>query len=107
MYSYHTGEIKNPGIELMLVLIRLLGFVTLVVIAAGVGVVAGLPPVASGTIAGVFAAGLMISGSFLEVIRFKCPNCGTVTKTIKNFGSYKCPVCGTESIITRDEITKL
>jgi predicted RNA-binding Zn-ribbon protein involved in translation (DUF1610 family) len=49
----------------------------------------------------------MISGSFLEVISFKCPSCGTVTKTMKNFGSYKCPVCGTESVITRDEITKL
>ncbi len=107
MYSYHTGEIKNPGLELMLVLVRVIGFVAIVLIAAGAGMVAGLPPVASGTIAGVFAAGLMISGSFLEVISFKCPNCGTVTKTMKNFGSYDCPVCGTESVITRDEITKL
>ena len=107
MYSYHTGEIKNPGFELMLVLLRVIGFAAFVIIAAGIGVAAGLPPVAGGAIAGVLAAGLMISGSFLEVINFKCPGCGTVTKTMKNFGSYKCPVCSTESFITRDEITKL
>ncbi|GBF34066.1 hypothetical protein DCCM_3178 [Desulfocucumis palustris] len=107
MYSYHSGEIKNPGLELMLVLVRLIGFAALIFITAGAGIAAGLPHVVSGTVAGLFAVGLLVSGSFLEVISYKCPNCGTVTKSIKNYGSYQCPVCGTKSFITRDELTKL
>ena len=49
---YYPGEIKTPGLELMLVLVRVVYFAALVLITAGAGMVAGLPPVVSGTIGG-------------------------------------------------------
>lgn len=107
MYNYHNGQINSPGLELVLVLVRVIAFAALIFIALGTGMAAGLPPVVSGTVAGLFAAGLMLKGSFLEVISFRCPHCGATTKSIRNFGSYRCSNCGETSIVTRDEIAKL
>lgn len=107
MYNYHNGQINNPGLELVLILVRVVAFVALIFIAFGTGMVAGLPPVLSGSVAGLFAAGLLVKGSFLEVISYRCPHCGAETKTIRNFGSYLCSGCGATSTVTRDEIAKI
>ncbi|OAT83590.1 hypothetical protein [Desulfotomaculum copahuensis] len=95
---YHPGEIKTPGLELMLILIRLIIFAAVVFIVSGVGMLAHIPPVITGTAAGIAAFALLLGGLY-EVVDFRCPHCGTVTRVIKNFGSFRCPACGQASYI--------
>ena len=99
MYQYNAGDVKNPGLELMLVMYRALVFILVVVVAGGAGVAAGLPSFVSGTLAGVFVLVLFGSRPFFEVVQYTCPHCGNRIKTIKNFGSYRCSNCGGESRI--------
>lgn len=99
MYNYHTGEVKNPGFELMLVLIRSIIFVFVVITAGAAGTAAGLPAFAGGLAGGFAILALFCCRPFLEVIDYKCPHCGYKTRSIKNFGSYSCSNCGQESRI--------
>ncbi len=99
MYHYHSGEIKNPGFELMLLVLRALIFVFIVVVAAGITIAAGLPAFVGGSLAGVFVFAFFIFRPFFEVINYSCPHCGNKIRTIKNYGSYRCSDCGGESRI--------
>lgn len=99
MYSYHSGEIKNPGLELMLVLLRALIFAFVMVVAVGAGSAAGLPAFVGGTLAGVFILVFFGFRPFFEVVNYTCPHCGDRIRTIKNYGSYRCSNCGGESRI--------
>lgn len=95
---YHPGEVKTPGLELMLVLIRLIVFAGVIFIVAGVGMLAHIPPVITGTAAGVGAFALLVGGLY-EVGDYRCPHCGFTTRVVKNFGSFRCPACGRPSYI--------
>ncbi|MFZ5644296.1 MAG: hypothetical protein ACOY46_11965 [Bacillota bacterium] len=97
MYHYHNGEVKNEGLELMLVLIRTLIFAAVVIVAGSAGYAAGLPAFVGGIVGGVAVLSLFCCRPFLEVINYKCPNCSNEIRTIKNFGSYRCSNCGQES----------
>ncbi|MFZ5648015.1 MAG: hypothetical protein ACOY30_10400 [Bacillota bacterium] len=99
MYHYHTGEVKNPGFELMLVLIRSIIFVCVVITAGAVGMAAGLPAFVGGLGGGIVILALFCCRPFLEVIDYTCPHCGNKTRSIKNFGSYRCSNCGQDSRI--------
>lgn len=99
MYTYHNGEIKNPGLELMLVLIRSVFFLLIVFVAGAAGVAAGLPAFVGGLAGGVAILCLFCCRPFIEVIDYKCPHCGNEIRTIKNFGAYRCSNCGQESRI--------
>jgi len=99
VYHYHPGEIKNPGLEMMLVLVRALIFVCIVIVAGAVGLAAGLPAFVGGTAGGLFIFALFCSRPFLEVTDYKCPDCGNKTRVIKNFGAYRCSNCGQENRI--------
>ncbi|NHM25909.1 transposase [Desulfofundulus sp. TPOSR] len=95
---YHPGEIKTPGLELLLVFLRLLYFVGAMLLVAGIGVILQAPAVVTGVVAGITAYILLSSGLF-EVITYRCSHCGNVKRTIKDFGSYRCSNCGQESYI--------
>ncbi|MDQ0286862.1 putative membrane-anchored protein [Desulfofundulus luciae] len=95
---YHPGEIKTPGLELLLVFLRLLYFTGTILLVAGIGVVLQAPAVVTGVMAGIAACILLSSGLF-EVITYRCPHCGNVTRTIKDFGSYRCSHCQQASYI--------
>ncbi|MGB9803279.1 hypothetical protein [Desulfofundulus sp.] len=95
---YHPGEIKTPGLELLLVFLRLLYFVAAMLLVAGTGTVLRIPAAVTGVIAGV-AAYILLSSGLFEVTTHRCPYCGNVTRTIKDFGSYRCSNCGQESYI--------
>ncbi len=99
MYHYHQGEIKNPGFSGMIAFLQVIYYLLIGLILGGIGVVAGLPLVASGTIGGVVAVLLFIRRSFAEPVTYVCPECGQKIKTLRNFGHYRCSVCGTESQI--------
>lgn len=99
MYNYHPGEVNNPGFELMLHLLRVLIVVFLFIVTGGVGVAAGLPPFASGILAGIVVLLFFLWRPFFEVINYSCPHCGNQTRVIKNFGSYRCSNCGGDSRI--------
>lgn len=99
MYHYHSGEIKNSGLELMLVLVRALIFVFIIVVTGGVGMAAGLSPFVGGTLAGLFVFAFFGFRPFFEVINYTCPHCGNKIRTIKNYGSYRCSNCGGESTV--------
>lgn len=97
MYNYHTGEVKNPGLELTLDILRALFFLIIVFVAGAVGVAAGLPAFVGGLAGGIAILCLFCCRPFLEVVNYKCPHCGNETRTIKNFGAYRCSNCGQES----------
>lgn len=99
MYHYHNGEVKNDGLELMLVLIRLLIFVFVVITAGAAGAAAGLPAFVGGIAGGAAVLAMFCCRPFLEVIEYKCPHCGNKIRTIKDFGSYQCSNCGEQSRI--------
>jgi hypothetical protein len=98
-YHYHSGEIKNPGLELTLDLLRVLIFALIVFVAGGVGTAVGLPPFVGGTLAGIFLFFLFGFRPFFEVINYTCPHCGNKIRTVKNYGAYLCSNCGGESRI--------
>ncbi len=106
MNQYHAGEIKSPGLEWMFFLLQILAYLILGFAVAGACIVAGLPFVASGTIAGLIVVGLFIGHSFFETISYTCPGCNTQIKSVRNFGHYQCPVCGLENRILEDKIKK-
>lgn len=95
---YYPGEIRSPGLELMLILMRIAIIVGAFLLVAGVGMVLNVPVVISGTVAGLISFTLFASGLF-EVITFRCPSCGQTIRTIRDFGSYRCSNCGKESYI--------
>lgn len=97
VYHYHSGEIKNSGLELMLVLIRAFIFALIIIVAGGAGVAAGLPAFAGGTLAGIFVFVFFGFRPFFEVIDYTCPHCGNKIRTVKNYGSYRCSNCCGES----------
>ncbi|MFZ5597291.1 MAG: hypothetical protein ACOY31_09810 [Bacillota bacterium] len=99
MYNYHAGEIKNPGLELVLILFRIAIIVFIVSVASGVGIAAGLPPFVGGIVGGLFTVIFFCGRPFFEVINYNCPHCGNQTRVIKNFGSFRCANCGKESVI--------
>lgn len=99
MYNYNAGEIKNPGLELMLVLVRALIFLVVVFVAGSVGMAAGLPAFVGGIVGGLAVLCLFCCRPFFEVIDYKCPHCGYETRSLKNFGSFKCSNCQQESRI--------
>ncbi|MBE3586998.1 MAG: hypothetical protein IMW93_00305 [Thermoanaerobacteraceae bacterium] len=96
---YHPGEIKTPGLELLLVLLRLFIFAGTLFLVAGIGIIVHSPAVVTGVVAGIAAFTLLVSGIF-EVVNYRCPHCGYTTRTIKGFGSYRCPRCQQSSYIT-------
>ena len=99
MYNYNSGEVKNPGFELMLVMVRVLIFVFVVVVTGAVGTAAGLPAFVGGTLGGLFVFFFFGFRPFFEVINYACPHCGNKIRTVKNFGSYRCSNCGGESVV--------
>ncbi len=99
MYHYHQGEIKNPGFSGMIAFLQIIYYLLIGLILGGIGVVAGLPLVTSGTIGGVVAVLLFIRCSFAEPITYICPECGQKIKTLRNFGQYRCSAGGAESQI--------
>ncbi|MHB8158769.1 MAG: hypothetical protein ACYDEQ_15520, partial [Desulfocucumaceae bacterium] len=99
VYNYHSGEIKNPGLELMLILIRILIFAIVVVATGAVGVAAGLPAFVGGIAGGLVIFALFATRPFFEVINYSCPNCGNQARVVKNFGAYRCSNCSHESRI--------
>ncbi|MFZ5590722.1 MAG: zinc finger domain-containing protein [Bacillota bacterium] len=103
---YYPGEIKTPGLELMLVLVRVIYFVALVLTTAGAGMVAGLPPVVSGTIGGLFGFFLLACGHLFEVVNVTCPHCGHRTRSLRDYGSFLCPNCQQVSIVKEGKANK-
>jgi len=96
---YYNGELRSPGLELMLILVRILAILAVLIIGAGAGMVAGLPPIVSGVLSGIFTFYFFIRGPLFEVINYKCPGCGNSIRTLSEFGSYNCSNCGTSSVI--------
>ncbi len=99
MYHYHSGEVRNPGFELMLVLIRVIIFAIIVLVTGGISMAAGIPAYVGGTVAGVFVFAFFGFRPFLEVVDYTCPHCGNKIRTVKSYGSYRCSNCGGESVI--------
>ncbi|WP_027718413.1 hypothetical protein [Desulfovirgula thermocuniculi] len=95
---YYPGEIRSPGLELMLILMRVAIIIGAFFLVAGVGLVLNIPVVISGTVAGLIAFTLFTGGLF-EVITYRCPSCGQAIRTIRGYGSYRCSRCGKESYI--------
>ncbi len=99
MYHYHNGEVKNPGLEMMLVLVRVLIFVFVVIVSGAIGFAAGLPAFVGGTAGALVIFAIFSCRPFMEVMDYTCPGCGNKTRVIKNFGAYKCSNCGHENRI--------
>lgn len=104
---YHPGEIRTPGLELMLLLVRAVIFGGVIFIITGVLSVIGVPGFITGGLAGLAAFAVLVGGSFFEVIDFRCPYCDHTARVLKDFGSYRCPSCGGASHIYRGVVTKL
>lgn len=99
MYQYHSGEVRNPGFESMLILVRVFIFLFVVVVAGAAGTAAGLPAFAGGTLGALAVLAFFVCRPFFEVVNYTCPHCGNQVRTIKNFGAYRCSSCGGESRI--------
>lgn len=95
---YYPGEIRTPGLELILILLRVVYFAGMLFLIAGLGVALQAPAVITGVVAGI-AAWMLLSSGLFEVTTYRCPNCGHIKRTVKNFGSYRCSSCGQESYI--------
>lgn len=88
-----AGEVKTTGLELMLILIRVLIFSAIVVLVSAIGLLLRLPPGVAGGLAGAAGFAILVWLPLFEVTVVECPHCKAHSRAVENLGTYRCPSC--------------
>ncbi len=110
-----SPRIKNNYQEVTLIFVRILAYITILLIAGFsawlTAVVAGaswgLAGAISGAAAGLAGFFLLVCGSLYEVNTFTCRSCDHSDRVLRHIGTYNCYNCGALYYIYDNEIKSI